>query len=343
MDIEFVTIIRDLQSAFDNQTIKPLYIRRRMESFDWRNYYSVEDIFSWLRDLSEKFPKEVKLSKIGESVQNRNILAVTIELAPPTLRRRSVVVVEGGCHAREWISPAFVTYLINNIVNSKKSTNEELKTVAHAHKWVFVPLLNPDGYAYSQMTDRLWRKNLNGVDLNRNFGVAHGRFGAQATKESEDYCGDAPFSEPESSALASFLRDHSDTLEYYISFHSYGQYIVIPYAFEKEHMDNYDVVKPYADKIATRSSKNHGIHYFVGTAFDTVGYLASGVSSDWVKKSLNVPYTITIELPDQGFYGFALPKDRILPTCEATMDSILPFLMAPKKGAKLRHKDPFKV
>ncbi|XP_061721871.1 zinc carboxypeptidase A 1-like [Cydia pomonella] len=82
MDIEFVTVIRDLQSAFDNQTIKP-YIRRRMESFDWQNYYSVEDIYNWLRDLSDAHPHEVKIDSIGQSVQNRHILAVRIELGVP--------------------------------------------------------------------------------------------------------------------------------------------------------------------------------------------------------------------------------------------------------------------
>ncbi|CAH2043874.1 unnamed protein product, partial [Iphiclides podalirius] len=43
--------------------------------------------------------------------------------------------------------------------------------------WYLVPVVNPDGYAYTHTNDRLWRKNRArignspvGVDLNRNFG-----------------------------------------------------------------------------------------------------------------------------------------------------------------------------
>lgn len=44
--------------------------------------------------------------------------------------------------------------------------------------WYFLPVMNPDGYAYTHNGDRLWRKNkrrhtnrfCTGVDLNRNYG-----------------------------------------------------------------------------------------------------------------------------------------------------------------------------
>lgn len=62
---------------------------------------------------------------------------------------RSKVIVEGGIHAREWISPAFVTYLISQIIHAPVSPDPNLKMIANTYEWHFVPVLNPDGYEYS--------------------------------------------------------------------------------------------------------------------------------------------------------------------------------------------------
>ncbi|KAJ8927854.1 hypothetical protein NQ314_019656 [Rhamnusium bicolor] len=80
--------------------------------------------------------------------------------------------VDGGIHAREWISPATVTYIINQFVSNFESEPKYIQNI----DWYIAPLLNPDGYEYTHTIDRLWRKNrarsgqCAGTDLNRNFG-----------------------------------------------------------------------------------------------------------------------------------------------------------------------------
>lgn len=64
--------------------------------------------------------------------------------------------------------------------------------------------------------------------------------GVSWRKNAQTYCGPTAFSEKESSAMAKFVRSHGQSLEYYLAFHSYGQYMIVPYADRKEHMDNYD-------------------------------------------------------------------------------------------------------
>ena len=96
-----------------------------------------------------------------------------------------------GIHAREWISIAVATYIINQIVHHDGKDNFMEKLNFH-----ILPIANPDGYIYtwsnpSNKDIRLWRKNRNanitthvdtrhnefsnldciGVDLNRNFDV----------------------------------------------------------------------------------------------------------------------------------------------------------------------------
>lgn len=63
--------------------------------------------------------------------------------------RRSTVIIEGGIHAREWIAPAFVTYMIHQILHSPEGDDDKLRDIAMTYEWYFIPCLNPDGYEYS--------------------------------------------------------------------------------------------------------------------------------------------------------------------------------------------------
>ena len=47
---------------------------------------------------------------------------------------------EAGIHAREWISPATVTYLMNQLI-----TNEEYRDLVRQYDFFILPVTNPDG------------------------------------------------------------------------------------------------------------------------------------------------------------------------------------------------------
>ena len=55
--------------------------------------------------------------------------------------------------------------------------------------------------------------------------------------------------------------------------------------------------------------------YTVGPAGITL-YPASGGSDDWAKGVIGMKYTYTIELRDNGRYGFILPASFIQPTAK---------------------------
>lgn len=106
----------------------------------------------------------------------------------------------------------------------------------------FQPLVNPDGYEYSHTTDRLWRKNRSnngfircaGVDLNRNYGYQFGGAGTSNSRCSEIYRGTSAFSEPETLAHKRFFDQTKEKFKAFLTFHSYGQYILYPWGYNTE-------------------------------------------------------------------------------------------------------------
>lgn len=146
--------------------------------------------------------------------------------------------IDGGIHAREWVSPASVTYTLNDLVSNWSEHPEYIRNIT----WYIQPSVNPDGYEFSHLKQRLWRKNRGkstshsciGVDLNRNFGYKWGGVGTSPNPCSEIYRGENAFSEPESLAQKKFIETtHAkETIYAFLSFHSYGQYILHSWGFE---------------------------------------------------------------------------------------------------------------
>lgn len=144
--------------------------------------------------------------------------------------------IDGGIHAREWISPAAVTYVINQLIEDWENQPSYIQNI----DWYILPLANPDGYEYSHTNDRLWRKNRGGVgsgrcagvDLNRNFGYKWGLQGASDRPCSEIFAGSKAFSEPETVAQKMFMARSAANFEAFLTFHSYGQYILYPWGYD---------------------------------------------------------------------------------------------------------------
>jgi murein tripeptide amidase MpaA len=61
--------------------------------------------------------------------------------------------IQGGTHAREWVSPATVTYFANEL-----TSNPDFADLTDSLDWYFVFVHNPDGYEFSRSDDRMWRK-----------------------------------------------------------------------------------------------------------------------------------------------------------------------------------------
>lgn len=58
--------------------------------------------------------------------------------------------------------------------------------------------------------------------------------------------------------------------------------------------------------------------------------VASGGSIDWVAGTTETKVNFGFELRDNGFYGFLLPPDQIIPTAMETLDAVIVILKEAK-------------
>ncbi|XP_030760511.1 carboxypeptidase B-like [Sitophilus oryzae] len=322
-NIKFYVTIDDLQQAIDDEN-PPLeeedFDNRNGHRLTWQAYHRLEDIHDYFDHLVETYPDLITLQEIGRSVGGRPIKLLKISNGQSG---NKAVWIDGGIHAREWITPATVTFIINNFVSNWENEPKYVQNI----DWYIAPLLNPDGYEYTHTVDRLWRKNrrgagrCSGTDLNRNFGYRWGGQGSSKNPCAETYGGSGPFSEPETMAIQRFISDSDAKWKAYISFHSYGQYILYPWGYNRVVPPDYKELEEVGQKMAQAIRNAGGPAYTVGPAGNTL-YPAAGGSDDWAKGTMKIKYAYTIELRDNGRYGFVLPASYIQPTAKEALAAI---------------------
>lgn len=106
---------------------------------DWDSYHRVEDIYGYLNYLADTYPRIVQLVSIGSSYEGRPLYVVRISSSSSS-GSKPAIWIDGGIHAREWISPAVATYVIQQLV--EVPSNERLFANVD---WYIMPVMNPDG------------------------------------------------------------------------------------------------------------------------------------------------------------------------------------------------------
>lgn len=249
---------------------------------------------------------------IGKSSEGRDIRAVTITNGDG--QNKSSVFIDAGIHGREWIAPATALYLITQLLDQKSEAFALLDQL----NFVILPVLNPDGYVYSHETDRLWRKtrslNTNhcrGTDGNRNFDFHWAETGTSADPCSDIYRGPDPFSEPETQALRDAVLSRADACKFYLSLHSYGDYILYPWAWTKDLPQTWKPIDDIARYGAAAIERATGKKYILGSTSNVLSS-AAGRSDDYMHEIMKIPISMTMDLPGGGDSGYNPPTESII-------------------------------
>ncbi|KAJ3196896.1 hypothetical protein HDU82_001617 [Entophlyctis luteolus] len=118
-------------------------------------YHTTSEINSYLSYLATTYPDIVEMFSIGETYEGRNQWGVKIRSPKTHLdAQKKEFVFFGGHHAREWIGPAVVQYIMTELI-VKYGENEEITTALDDFDFTIIPVLNVDGYEYTHPTNRM--------------------------------------------------------------------------------------------------------------------------------------------------------------------------------------------
>uniref|UniRef100_A0A673BA14 Carboxypeptidase O n=1 Tax=Sphaeramia orbicularis TaxID=375764 RepID=A0A673BA14_9TELE len=290
------------------------------------------EITNWMDQIVKENPNVVTKVDYGKTYENRTISL--LKIGSKSASAKKAIWMDCGIHAREWISPAFCQYFINQTYKTDPKMEQMMKNM----DFYVTPVLNVDGYIYSwtDNSTRLWRKNRTpgpegceclGTDLNRNFDINWGTLGISFNCCSIVYPGKSAVSEAEAQAITDFVGNRTDEILCFLTIHSYGQMLLIPYGHP-------NVIAPNENELVHKHKKTtcntdlclamkkvHGKQYTVGTSPDIL-YSFSGSSKDWARLQ-GIPFAFTFELRDDGTYGFELPEDQIQPASEEAYSGAL--------------------
>ncbi|CAG7854673.1 Probable metallocarboxypeptidase A Short=MCPA; AltName: Full=Carboxypeptidase M14A; Flags: Precursor [Serendipita indica DSM 11827] len=331
--LEPVTIMHeDLgKSILEESSTSEDYAARMMKAASlatpaWFNaYHPYADHLTFLNDLAAAYPSNAKVVTAGTSVQGRAITGINI-FGSSGSGVKPAIVWHANVHAREWITSMTVEYMAYQLLTNYANSTE-IKSYVDKYDFYIFPVVNPDGFVYSQTTNRMWRKNRQsppsgsscyGRDINRNWDIHWSDPGGASTNPcDETYRGLAPADAPETKWLAAFSngkKNSTQGMKMYVDWHSYSQMFFTPYGFDCDAIppDNTELLS-LAKGFTTSLKAVYGTSYTYGGSCKTI-YKTTGSSDDYAYVVTGVKYSFSAELRDTGRYGFVLPANQIYPT-----------------------------
>jgi hypothetical protein len=124
--------------------------------FIWHKFDGKNGIMEWADKMADNPQNHIQKLTLGHSWENRELFVFKFEeltgaVDPPK------IFMDCGMHAREWISPAFCQYFVDQLANP----TSEFAYLRKGIEWHIMPMVNPDGYEFTHTDNRLWRKNKN--------------------------------------------------------------------------------------------------------------------------------------------------------------------------------------
>jgi hypothetical protein len=304
----------------------------------WRSFDAPGGIRDELIAFAAEHADLVKLSVIGTSVQDRDIIALKVtrdaNSVPDGLR--PAVLYTSVQHAREWITVEVNRRLLHHLV-ARDATDPDIRHLLDTTELWFVLVCNPDGYEQTHKVERMWRKNLrdndgdgvvtdaDGVDLNRNFGSHWGYDNAGSSPDpySDLYRGASAASEPETQAIQGLMQRVG--FEVFLNYHSVASLILYPIGWQ-------DQTRSADDAIFTAlagTPDRPAVDGFVPTLSAGL-YITNGETCDYAYQVGTL--CVTVELSDQGTGGgFVFPDDEAL--VQKEFERNLPFALDVARSA----------
>lgn len=330
------TIISDVTDLLERVPVG----RRKPDDYQFaqneyhETYHDIEEVYSFVNQLATDYAGLVNISKFGESYEGRDLLVACVS-TDGCSGSKPAFFMNGGIHAREWLSHATVLYMFENLLIEHVQKKSDL---LDRMDFYIVPHINPDGYSYtrSATANRMWRKTRKptnlaacvGTDANRNFQFEWGGVGASIVPCSDTYRGGEALDQSEVQALQAEVLSHPQIAVYFDT-HTYGNYFLSPWGYTEalpypDADDHLAAGKLATDAISAVNDGKYGGSWTFGPSGGTL-YPTSGSAPDTMySQGLgSAKYSYTCELPGQVGsvpYGFIMPEEHILPIGRETFE-----------------------
>lgn len=330
LGLTHTVVAENLQAVVDAERAR-IEARGQQDDLTWyEEYRNLDEYRTQWQTIADLNPDVAGFRVIGQSLEGRDMPGFVLngngEAGKP------VMLINACQHAREWVSPAAVTYLIEQLVDGY-GDDPRITRLLDELEWVFAPMLNPDGFDFTWTDERFWRKNRRdidgsdefGVDLNRNWSVAWGQPGASDDPGSQTYRGTGPFTEPELQTFTSFVGDKTDRVVVHLDVHTYGQLVLHPLGYSFDPSEDDSVFQEMGDVVAGGIFDTTGATYTAAQGSSGL-YVTSGSAKDWVYGEFGgVGFGWTIELRpiSSGTAGFDPDPDQILPAGRELTEGVL--------------------
>lgn len=330
LGLTHTVVAENLQAVVDAERAR-IDARAQQDDLTWyEEYRNLDEYWVQWQAIADLNPDVAGFQVIGQSLEGRDMPGFVLN--GNGVAGKPVMLINACQHAREWVSPAAVTYLIEQLVDGY-GDDPRITRLLDELEWVFAPMVNPDGFDFTWTDERFWRKNRRdidgsdefGVDLNRNWSVAWGQPGASEDPGSQTYRGTGPFSEPELQTVTTWVDDKTDRIVVHLDVHTYGQLVLHPLGYSFEPSEDDSVFQELGDVVAAGIFDTTGATYRAAQA-STGLYLTSGSGKDWVYGEFGgVGFGWTIELRPQsrGAGGFDPDPDQILPAGRELTEGVL--------------------
>ncbi|KLU84423.1 carboxypeptidase A2 [Magnaporthiopsis poae ATCC 64411] len=300
-----------------------------LPAMSWfESYRRFEDHLTWLDDVQAAFPKNSQTFVAGKSFEGRDIKGIHLYGAQGP-GKRPAVIWHATVHAREWIAAPTVEYMTYKLVDGYLKGDSIAKGAIDKFDFYIMPVVNPDGFVYTHMNNRIWRKNRQswpgytcvGTDINRNWPHQWNVAGGASDNPCDGaFRGMRPGDAPENKALVSHTLTvaRAQGIKFFADFHSYAQMILVPYGYDcKAKPKTLSRQLKLAGGVASAIKAVNRLKFKYGQTCKTV-YQTSGMSMDWgydvAGAELAWGYEMRPATEKDG--GFAIPPSNIVPSGE---------------------------
>ncbi|MEL1223267.1 MAG: M14 family metallopeptidase [Candidatus Neomarinimicrobiota bacterium] len=319
-DIELEVLIEDLTSYYKSRNRTAT--NRDFPLGSMQGNYTLDELNERFDELHGLFPNIISNRVvIGQSVEGRDIWAFKVSDNPNEDEDEPEVLYTALTHSREPLGMMNLMYFVQSLLEEYEEDSELNYLINNREIW-FIPVVNPDGYAYNEFIEPngggMHRKNRldtncgngdnRGVDLNRNYGYGWGSddTGSSPNPCSATYRGESEFSEPETQAVRDFIIEHQ--FKNVLHYHSYWNTYIHPWG-DGSLPDEPDLTT--LTEIGREMARYNG--FTVGTGFATIGYGVNGDAVDWTYGDQDIiSYVPEVGSTSQGFWP---PESDVVDLC----------------------------